>query len=148
MICRDWEERIAAAARDGDPGSILYQHLARCPHCLQFAREIAVVAPALASWEVQAPAESAAEAARAALAERLAAIHKAAPGRPDRRLVFRIVEQPAAIAVAGAAAMAAGAVAAPVWVRWTLVCWAAIAALIVSVVLMHDGRRDTTEGEA
>jgi len=147
MTCRDWEERIAAAARDDAPDGTLYQHLAYCPHCLQFARQMAAVAAALASWEVPAPDESAAEAARAALAERLAAIRKSSPGRAERRPVFRILDQPAAIAVAGAAAMAAGAVVAPGWVRWALVCWAALAALVVSVVLLHSGRGGTTEGE-
>ena len=43
--------------------------------------------------------------------------------------------------------MAAGASAAPGWVRWALVCWAAIAALVVSVVLLHSGRQDMEEGE-
>jgi hypothetical protein len=147
MTCRDWEERIAAAARDGDPDSTVYQHLVRCPHCLEFAGQTAAVAAALANWEVPAPAGSAAEASRAALAERLAAIRKSSPGRPEQRLGFRILDQPAAIAVAGAAAMAAGAAAAPGWVRWALVCWAALAALVVSVVLLHYGRQDMTEGE-
>jgi hypothetical protein len=147
MTCHVWEERIAAASRDGDPDAALSQHLGCCPACLQFAEQMAVVAAALASWEAPAREVAATEAARSALIERLAAIRPSSPGLPERRPVFRIVEQPAVIAVAGAAAMAAGAAAAPGWVRWALVCWVALAALIASVVLLHSGRQDMTEGE-
>ena len=147
MTCREWEERIAIASRDGAGDEALYQHLANCPACLQFAGQMAAVAAALSSWEMPAPEGAAAEAARSALLERLAAIRPSSSGQPGRRPSFRIVEQPAAIAVAGAAAMAAGASAAPGWVRWALVCWAAIAALVVSVVLLHSGRQDMEEGE-
>jgi len=41
MTCREWEEGIAIAARDGAPDAALSQHLAGCAHCLQFAGQMA-----------------------------------------------------------------------------------------------------------
>jgi hypothetical protein len=147
LNCREWEERIAGAARDNVPDAALYQHMARCAHCLRFAEQMSAVTTTLASWEVPGSGDPANGASRAALAERLAAIRQRVPHEITRRPGRRLGEQPAVIAVAGAAAMAAGALAAPGWIRLALVCWAALTALAVTVVLLDHSRPDRTEGE-
>lgn len=146
MSCRDWEERIAAA-RDGAPDETLCQHLAGCPRCLQIAGRMAEVASAFSNWDGPALEQAEVEAARAGLAERLVVIRRSALWQPEPRPRIRFLDQPAAIAVAGGVAMAAGAWAAPGWVRWALACWVALAWLVALVVLLHGGHESPMEGE-
>jgi predicted anti-sigma-YlaC factor YlaD len=145
--CCECEELIAAATRDGRTLEAAAGHLAGCDTCREFARQAAAVAEALASWEAPAPDDPPAEAARAALVERLTALRQIPVAHQRRRSLVVIFEHPSLIAVAGAAAAAAGIAIAPGWVRVAAACWVGAAVLLVSLVLMHHGHRSTWEGE-
>jgi hypothetical protein len=121
--------------------------MACCGACREFARQTAAIAETLASWEAPVPGDPAAEAARAALVGRLAALRQIPVARQRRRSLVVIFEQPSLIAVAGAAAAAAGIAMAPGWVRVAAACWVGAAVLLVSLVLMHHGQRAIGEGE-
>lgn len=143
MSCRECEELIAIAVRAGEPLEHVADHLARCEACREFAAQITSVSALLATWETPAPTSTAAT--RAALAAKLVDAQQrrqAAPGT-----LARLLESPVWLALLGAAALAAGVAVAPVWLQHWVMGWFAVAAVLVSLVLLHQDRRITPGGE-
>jgi hypothetical protein len=147
MNCLGWEERIGAAARTGNADRAIEQHLERCPGCRRFAALVAVVTAELAEWDTRCLDDQASEAAHSALVERLAAIRPPSTPGPGQHSTLSIARQLAVVGLAGAAALAAGAVAAPGWVRIAFGVWLGLAGLSVSLVLLHHGQGAEVEGE-
>ena len=147
MNCLQCEERIAAAARDGERPAAVTDHLARCQACREFDAQMAQVAAALAHWQAPIAADAEAVMARSALVNRLVATRQRALERPLAGWAARILLHPAVIALPGAVAMAAGAAMAPGWAQHVVGVWAAAAALLASLVLLHHRRGVAAEGE-
>jgi hypothetical protein len=144
MNCTECQEKIATTARDQLLPPAAEHHQKRCRSCRAFAEDLEMVSGALSSWS-EPPAAVIdllaleTEIALKARQELTAASHP--------RLVARLLESPAAMALGGAAALAAGVGMAPPWVQQAAAGWVIIAAIFVSLVLVHHSRRSASEGE-
>jgi hypothetical protein len=144
MNCTECQEKIATAARDQLLPPAAEHHQKRCRSCRAFAEDLAAVAEALSSWT--APPASVLDVVT--LETKVASRMRQEPSAPPHpRLVARLIESPAAMALGGAAALAAGVGMAPPWVQQAAAGWVIIAAIFVSLVLVHHSRRSASEGE-
>jgi hypothetical protein len=144
MNCTECQEWIATAALDQLPPRGAEGHRQRCRACQAFAEDLEAVSRALSSWTAPpAPVMD------------LAVIEAEIESRTRRALIpsvrpsvgARLLEQPATIALGGAAVLAAGVAMAPGWVQQVAAGWVILAAVFVSLVLVHHGRRTMSEGE-
>jgi hypothetical protein len=156
VSCRECEELIVTAAREGRTLEAAAEHLAQCGACGEFAKEAAVIVSALANWRAPMPAEHAMNTAYAVLLDRRAARNRREASGLRNALVFlpapptRMVlthAHPALLVLPGAAAVAVGLAMVPDWARAAAACWAAISTALVTVVLLVHGRPIACEGE-
>jgi hypothetical protein len=131
MTCRECQERLFTASRNGEIEAATGAHVATCAACQSFADALGAIAADLDRWRRPVTAMET-EGARAALVARLTSPPAARVTLLDRPLLPMLL---------GAAATATGVTAAPDWARGLLLIWLAMAGLAALILLLQSAWR-------